>query len=129
MKGVLTIGIRVFFLDGSTKDFDIQTYYKNDNTLYTLVLDNGKYEVVDNVSHMIKLVWSEENYIITEINAFGLKGEIAKNGGKYDVDVSYFGYGNKRLYDILKSENLLTTIEKMRDGDKLVINSSSEILK
>ena len=50
------MSIRVFFLDGSTKDYVIQTYSKNDDTLFTLVLESGKYEVVDNVSHMIKLI-------------------------------------------------------------------------
>ena len=47
--------IRVFFTDESTKDFHIQTYYKNDEQLYTLILNNGEYKVIDKVSHMVKL--------------------------------------------------------------------------
>ena len=47
--------IRVFFIDESTEDYHIQTYYKNDDQLYTLVLNNGEYKVIDKVSHMVAI--------------------------------------------------------------------------
>lgn len=47
--------IRAFFIDGRTEDYRIQTYYKNDEQLYTLVLNNGEFKVINKVSHMIKL--------------------------------------------------------------------------
>ena len=47
--------IMVFFNDGTSSNYDIQTYYKNDETLYTLVLSDGSFTVLDNVSHMIKI--------------------------------------------------------------------------
>lgn len=46
--------VRVYFEDGTEQDIKIQTYYKEDEG-YLIVKEDGKEELLKNVSHMVKL--------------------------------------------------------------------------